>query len=119
MRPLRRSRKAISTILAEVFMVLVVIIMSSMIYFWVTPTFLSAKPTDTSNMAYQEHFQTISGNFASFVQSIPENVLTTPGPITPYTTCNGTISTATASNIYVPPNGVCRITANVGGVYVS
>ncbi len=100
-------------------MVLVVIIMSTTIYFWVTPTFLSARTTDTSNVAYQEHFQTISGSFASFVSSIPENVLSSPGRISPYTTCNGvTISSPTANNIYVPVNGVCRITANVGGVYV-
>jgi len=99
-------------------MVLVVIIMSTTIYFWVIPTFQGAQTTDTSNLAYQEHFETITGSFATFVQSIPETVQASPGPFGSATTCNGTISTATSSNIYVPVNGVCTITANVGNVYV-
>jgi len=100
-------------------MVLIVIIMSTTIYFWVVPTFMGAQTTDTSNLAYREHFQTITGSFATFVQSIPESVAPSPGPVTPYTTCSGTISTPTSANIFVPVNGVCKITANVGAIYVS
>ena len=100
-------------------MVLIVIIMSTMIFFWVIPTFMGAQTTDTSNYAYREHFQTLTGSFATFVQSIPEHVDPSPGPVMPYTTCNGSISSPTASNIFVPVNGVCKITANVGAIYVS
>jgi len=109
----------VSPIIAEVLMVLIVIIMSTMIFFWVIPTFMGAQTTDTSNYAYREHFQTLTGSFATFVQSIPEHVDPSPGPVTPYTTCNGSISSPTASNIFVPVNGVCKITANVGAIYVS
>ncbi len=100
-------------------MVVIVIVMSTTLYFWVIPTYMTAQTTDTSNFAYREHFQTITDSFATFVQSIPESVAPSPGPVTPYTTCSGTISTPTSANIYVPPNGVCKITANVGAIYVA
>ena len=102
-------------------MVVVVIIMSAMIAIWVGPAFQSNASSDTSNLALQEHFQTISGSFASFVSSIPESVVPSPGPFTPYTTCSATspITSPTSANIFVPVNGVCKITANVGNVYVS
>lgn len=106
-------------VVAEVLMVLIVVMMSATIYIWVIPTFQSQTTTDTSHYAYEEHFQTITGSFASFVQSNPETVYPSPGPVTPYTTCNGSITTATSANIFVPVNGVCRITASVGGIYVS
>ncbi len=106
-------------IIAEVLMVLIVIMMSATIYFWVIPTFTGAQTTDTANLAYREHFQTLTGSFATFVQSTPESVAPSPGPVTPYTTCNGSIISPTASNIFVPVNGVCKITANVGAIYVS
>ncbi len=100
-------------------MVVIVIVMSTTLYFWVIPTYMTAQTTDTSNFAYREHFQTITGSFATFVQSTPETVDPSPGPVTPYTTCTGTISTPTSANIFVPVNGVCKITANVGAIYVS
>ncbi len=100
-------------------MVVIVIIMSTTVYMWVVPVFQSQTTTDTSAYAYREHFQTITGSFASFVQSIPESVLPTSGPFTPYTTCNGSITSPTSANIFVPTNGVCKITASVGNVYVS
>ncbi len=106
-------------IVAEVLMVLIVIMMSTVIYIWVVPAFQSNTSQDNSNMAYQEHFQTIMGAFATFVKSIPESVAASPGPITPYTTCTSSITAPTSANIFVPVNGVCRITASVGGVYVS
>jgi hypothetical protein len=106
-------------VIAEVLMVLIVVIMSATIYIWVVPAFQSQTTTDTSHYSYEEHFQTITGSFASFVQSTPESVAPSPGPITPYTICNGSIATATTANIFVPVNGVCKITANVGNIYVS
>src|SRR6266849_4702234 len=100
MYSLWRSRKGISTIIAEVLMVLIIIIMSATIFIWVVPVFQSSTSQDNSNLAYQEHFQTITGSFATFVQSIPESVASSHGPITPYRNCtgtNGTITTPTSA----------------------
>src|SRR3989441_6942663 len=121
MHSLWRSRKGISTILAEVLMVLIMIIMSATIFIWVVPVFQSSTSQDNSNLAYQEHFQTITGSFATFVQSIPESVQPSPGPFTPYQTCTAAspVTSPTSANIFVPVNGSCKITASVGNVYVS
>ncbi len=100
-------------------MVLIVIILSSIVYIWVVPAFQSAEVNGNNGVAYSEKFSTVWGNFATFAPSIPENVLGADGRFSPDTTCTSTISTATSSNIYVPPNAVCVITKNVGNVYVS
>ena len=100
-------------------MVLIVIILSSIVYIWVVPAFQSAEVNGNNGAAYSEKFSTVWGNFATFAPSIPENVLGADGPFTPYTTCTSTITASTSSNIFVPANAVCVITANVGNVYVS
>ena len=117
----RRSRKGVSTIVAELLMVLIVIIMSATAFIWAVPVFQSTTSGDNSNLAFQEHFQTITGSFASFVASIPETVQSSPGPFTPYQTCSASspVTSPTSANIFVPVNGVCSITASVGNVYVS
>jgi hypothetical protein len=53
-------------------MVIIVIIMSTIVYVWVVPTFMSTTPQDNAGAAYSEKFETIQGQFASFVQFIPE-----------------------------------------------
>jgi hypothetical protein len=110
-----------STIIAEVLMVVIVIIMSTIIYVWVVPAFTSQTGSDNTGAAYSEKFKTIQGSYASFVQSIPETVDNSPGPDTPYTTCTSSspITSPTSANIFVPIGGVCVITAQVGNVFVS
>lgn len=114
-----RSRKALSTVVAEVLMVLIVIILSSIVYIWAVPTFQQAEVNGNNSAVYSEKFSTVWGNFATFAPSIPEDLLGANGPFTPYTTCTSTITTATSANIFVPANAVCVISANVGSVYVS
>ena len=104
-------------------MLLIVIMMSSIVFIWVVPTFQSNTGHDNSNAAYAEKFSTLWGNFATFAPSIPESVTACTGlpasglcPPSSPVTCNGSISTATSANIVVPVNGVCLITANVGSV---
>ena len=123
-RSLWGSRKGISTIVAEVLMLLIVIIMSGIVFVWVVPYFNSQTTTDNATAAYAEKFQTVWGNFATFAPSIPETVTQCTNvpasglcPLAnPKVNCPGTISTATANNIYVQPGHSCLITANVGSV---
>ncbi len=130
-RSLRRSRRGFSTIIAEVMMVLIVIIMSAIVFIWVTPTFQSNTGQDNSGAAYAEKFSTIWGNFATFAPSIPETVYTCTAlsyanipsgmcPLSnPIVTCTTSITSPTTANILVPVNGVCLITASVGNVFAS
>jgi hypothetical protein len=110
-----------STILAEVLMVIIVIIMSTMVFIWAVPTFTSNTGQDNAGAGYSEKFNTIKGQFASYVQSIPETLRNTPPPWTPYQTCTASspVVLATTANIFVPSNNVCVITASVGNVFVS
>src|SRR5438445_13664968 len=93
----RRSRKGMATIMAEVLMVVIVIIMSTIIYVWVVPTFTSQTGQDNAGAAYSEKFNTVRGQLATFVQRIPETVDSCTGPpigcspSSPFTTCNGPI----------------------------
>jgi hypothetical protein len=115
-----------ATIVAEVLMVVIVIIMSTIIYVWVVPAFTSSTVTDSAGAAYNEKFTTVKGQFATYVSSIPETVAacgsqdtaTGCSPSSPYVTCNGSITSPYAGNVLVPVNGVCVITAQVGNVYV-
>jgi len=123
-RSLRRSKKAISTVVAEVLMVLIVIILSAIVYAWVLPTFTSSEVQGNNGAAYAEKFSTLWGNFATFATNIPETVVncgSQDGGVgcspNSYHTCAGSISSPDPSNIVVPANGVCVITANVGNVY--
>src|SRR5438552_3686748 len=125
---LRRSRRGVATIIAEVMMVLIVILLSAIVYVWVVPAFTSQASKDNAGAAYSEKFETVRAQFATYVQSIPETVTdcnaassglgcTAPNP---FVTCNGSITSPTASNVQVPVNGVCVITApSVGAVYVA
>jgi hypothetical protein len=117
----------VATIIAEVMMVLIVILMSTIIYVWVVPAFTSKASQDNAGAAYSEKFETVRAQFATYVVSIPEtvaacgsqdtNVGCSPGS---YLTCNGSsITSPYTGNVLVPVNGVCVITSTVNGnVYV-
>jgi hypothetical protein len=116
---LRHSRRGVSTIIAEVMMVLIVILMSAIVFVWVVPTFQSSTVTDNSGAAYAEKFSTVWGNFATFAPRIPESVDNFNSPWTPNTPCTGSITSPNSGNIFVPSNSACVITATVGNVYVA
>ena len=113
-------------IVAEVLMVVIVIIMSTIVYVWAVPTFTSQTGHDNAGAAYSEKFNTVRGQFATYAASIPETVTLCSAsasglgcsPSNPFVTCNGSISSPYSGNVIVPVNGVCVITANVGSVYV-
>src|SRR5947209_19173640 len=71
---LRRSRRGVATIIAEVMMVLIVILMSAIVYVWVVPAFTSQASKDNAGAAYSEKFETVRAQFATYVVSIPETV---------------------------------------------
>lgn len=110
-------------------MVLIVIILSSIVYVWVLPTFTSAEVQGNSGSQYAERFQTLWGNFATFAPSIPETVYTCTDfvsyanvpsgmcPVSSPITCTTSITAATTSNIYVPAGQSCVIKASVGYVF--
>ncbi len=107
-------------------MVVIVIIMSTIVYVWVVPTFTSQTGHDNAVAAYSEKFNTVRGQFATYAASIPETVTLCSdsasglgcSPPNPFVTCNGSIASPYSGNVIVPVNGVCVITANVGSVYV-
>ena len=102
-------------------MVVIVIIMSTIIFVWVVPTFTSQTGHDNAGAAYSEKFNTIRGQFATYAASIPEPVLpcTWPTgqctPSSPYQTCTGSITSPYSGDVFVPANAVCVITSSVGG----
>src|SRR2546425_6838189 len=122
----RRSRKGMATIMAEVMMVVIVIIMSTIIFVWVVPTFTSQTGQDNTGAAYSEKFTTVRGQFATFVQSTPETVdpcTASPigcSPSSPFVTCTGSITSPYSGDVIVPINGACTITApaSVHNVFV-
>jgi FlaG/FlaF family flagellin (archaellin) len=126
---LRRSRRGVATIIAEVMMVLIVILLSAIVYVWVVPAFTSQTSQDNAGAAYAEKFETVWAQFANNAVSSPEtvaacgsqdtNVGCSPGGS--YTTCNGSITSPTPGDVFVPVNGVCLISATTvnGNVYVS
>jgi FlaG/FlaF family flagellin (archaellin) len=125
---LRRSRRGVATIIAEVMMVLIVILMSAIVYVWVVPAFTSQASHDNAGAAYSEKFTTVRAQFATYAVSIPEtvaqcgsqdyNVGCSPGGS--YTTCNGSITSPTSGDVFVPANAACVITSTVNGnVFVS
>jgi hypothetical protein len=118
----------VATIIAEVMMVLIVILMSTIIYVWVVPAFTSQTSQDNAGAAYAEKFETVWAQFANNAVSSPEivapcgsqdtNVGCSPSS---YLTCGGSITSAYTGNVLVPANGVCLITATAtvnGNVYV-
>src|SRR6266480_692610 len=123
---LRRSRRGVATIIAEVMMVLIVILMSAIVYVWVVPAFTSQASKDNAGAAYAEKFETVRAQFANNAVSSPETVAAcgsqdtsvgcSPGS---YLTCNGSITSPHTGNVLVPVNGVCVITSTINGnVYV-
>jgi len=125
---LRRSRRGVATIIAEVMMVLIVILLSAIVYVWVVPAFTSQASKDNAGAAYAEKFETVRAQFATYVVSIPETVAAcgsqdgsvgcSPGGS--YLTCGGSIISPHTGDVLVPVNGVCLITSTVNGnVYVS
>jgi hypothetical protein len=105
-------------ILAEVLMVVIVIVMSTIVYVWVVPAFTSQTSYDNAGAAYSEKFNTVRGQFATFVQRIPETIdpcTASPvgcSPSSPFVTCNGSITSSYSGDVIVPINGVCVITAS-------
>src|SRR5207253_5324051 len=93
---LRRSRRGVATIIAEVMMVLIVILLSAIVYVWVVPAFTSQASKDNAGAAYAEKFETVRAQFANNAVSSPETVAAcgsqdtsvgcSPGS---YLTCNG------------------------------
>jgi hypothetical protein len=119
---LRRSQKGVSTIYAEAIMIAIVIVLSTIVFIWVVPVIqTNTSGQDNTGAAYYEKFGTLQGQYATFVQSTPETVRTSPSPQTPYVTCSASspITSSTSSNIFVPPDAVCVITVSVGNVFVS
>ncbi len=118
-----------ATIIAEVMMVLIVILMSAIVYVWVVPAFTSQTSQDNAGAAYAEKFETVWAQFANNAVSSPETVApcgsqdTSVGcsPGGSYTTCNGSITSPTPGDVFVPVNGVCLISMTTvnGNVYVS
>src|SRR6266516_2173518 len=124
---LRRSRRGVATIIAEVMMVLIVILMSAIVYVWVVPAFTSQASKDNAGAAYAEKFETVRAQFANNAVSSPETVAACGSQDTSvgcapssYLTCGGSITSTYTGNVLVPANGVCLITAATvnGNVYV-
>src|SRR5467141_2398861 len=123
---LRRSRRGVATIIAEVMMVLIVILMSTIIYVWVVPAFTSQASQDNAGAAYSEKFETVRAQFATYAVSSPETVaacgsqdMSVGCAPSSYLTCGGSIPSTYTGNVLVPVNGVCLITGTVNGnVYV-
>ena len=111
-----------STIYAEAIMIAIVIVLSTIVFIWVVPALqTNISGQDKTGAAYYEKFGTLQGQYATFVQSTPETVRTSPGPYTPYVTCTALtpVLLPTSANIFVPSNGVCTLAVNVGNVFVS
>src|SRR5207245_10868719 len=123
---LRRSRRGVATIIAEVMMVLIVILMAAIVYVWVVPDFKSQASKDNAGAAYAEKFETVRAQFANNAVSSPETVAACGSQDTSvgcapssYLTCGGSITSTYTGNVLVPVNGVCVITSTVNGnVYV-
>src|SRR3989442_8792023 len=123
-RSFRRSRMGMAVVDVVVLMVSIVIIMSTIIYVWVVPTFTSQTSQDNAGAAYSEKFNTVRGQFATFVQRTPEPVdpcTASPigcSPSSPFVTCNGSITSPYSGDVIVPINGACVITASVHNAFV-
>src|SRR5947209_2336505 len=123
---LRRSRRGVATIIAEVMMVLIVILMSAIVYVWVVPAFTSQASKDNAGAAYSEKFETVRAQFATYVVSIPETVAACGSQDTigcapggSYLTCGGSIISLHTGDVLVPVNVICLITSTVNwNVYV-
>src|SRR3989442_14327966 len=116
---LRRSRRGVATIIAEVMMVLIVILMSTIIYIWVVPAFTSQASQDNAGAAYAEKFETVWAQFANNAVSSPETVAPCGSQDTnvgcspsSYLTCGGSINSTYTGNVLVPAHRSCLITAS-------
>lgn len=116
-----RSRRGVSPILAELFMVIIVLILSTIVFVFYSGVF-SALLVGVS--LHAEDFTIVSAGApaSGFVNA--SAVKPTPGGNphfgTNYPTCTGTINGGTAGNLYVPPGASCTInSATVQSVYVN
>src|SRR5689334_7019407 len=103
-------------------MIAIVIVLSTIVFIWVVPVIsTNTSGQDNTGAAYYEKFGTLQGQYATFVQSTPEDVRISPSPQTPYVTCSASspITSSTSSNIFIPRGAVCVITVSVGNVFVS
>src|SRR2546422_4625318 len=103
---LRRSRRGVATIIAEVMMVLIVILMSAIVYVWVVPAFTSQASKDNAGAAYAEKFETVRAQFANNAVSSPETVAACGSQDTSvgcapssYLTCGGATTSNNTMNI--------------------
>src|SRR5438876_11619618 len=71
---LRRSRRGVATIIAEVMMVLIVILLSAIVYVWVVPASTSHASKGNAGAAYAEKFETERAQFVTYVVWIREAV---------------------------------------------
>src|SRR6266700_1885725 len=124
---LRRSRRGVATIIAEVMMVLIVILMSAIVYVWVVPAFTSQASKDNAGAAYAEKFETVRAQFATYAVSSPETVAACGSQDTSVgcspgsnLTCNGSSPPSPyTGNDPIHINGPSLITGTVNGnVYV-
>src|SRR5213594_1064289 len=107
--------------MAEVFMVVIVLIMSTIIFVWVTPVFNGNMTNNNNQYAYLESFKTVQGSYV-FNSNVGSEPTRDPpnGPWTPNTQCTTSINTPFTGNILVPAGATCVITAKItGNVYVN
>src|SRR5207247_9879569 len=117
---LRRSRRGVATIIAEVMMVLIVILMSAIVYVWVVPAFTSQASKDNAGAAYAEKFETVRAQFATYVVSIPETVAACGSQATigcapsgSYLTFGGFVLSPHSGVVPRAVNGCCLTTCTV------
>src|SRR5467141_2277099 len=103
---LRRSRRGVATIIAEVMMVLIVILMSAIVYVWVVPAFTSQASQDNAGAAYSEKFEKLRAQFATYAVSSPETVAACGSQDSKvgcapssYLTCGGSITSTYTGNV--------------------
>src|SRR2546422_6569117 len=117
---LRRSRRAVATIIAEVMMVLIVILMSAIVYVWVVPAFTSQASKDNAGAAYAEKFETVRAQFANNAVSSPETVAACGSQDTSvgcapssYLTCGGALTSKYTGNVLVSVKSAFVITSTL------
>src|SRR5438445_100815 len=112
---LRRSRRGVATIIAEVMMVLIVILMSAIVYVWVVPAFTSQASKDNAGAAYAEKFETVRAQFANNAVSSPETVAACGSQDTSVGCSPGSYLTCNGSSIPSPYTGNCLVPVNEVG----
>ncbi len=106
-----------SKVIAEVFMVLITILLSMTVFIWVVPVFQNTTGADNGKAAYVESFSTLGGSFALGTRVQDEVIRLSPAAWTPNTVCNAAnpVNSPRSGNVYVPVGATCMITAQVTG----